>query len=602
MFLKRCRRKKDGKKHVYWQLVESYRTPRGSRHRVVAYLGELSRGEREGWARLGAMLDGKAVEKAKQLMLFEAEGEEGKEAVPETVEVNVKGVEVTRTRDFGEVYLGLCLWRMLGLQELLAGLIPAGREQVGWEWMACVLTMARWVEPSSELHVEDTWYERTALSDLLGVSSAQVNDTRLYRTMDEVLPLKAQIEAHLKNRLGELFRPDYELLLYDVTSTYFEGEAEKNPQAERGYSRDSRSDCKQVLIGLVVTSGGFPVGYEVFAGNRADVTTLEEIVEAMEAKYGRARRVWVLDRGLVSEEKLGFLRGRGAGYLVGTPKGMLKQFERALVERAWVEVREGVQVKLVESPEGEETFVLCRSQDRGQKERGIRERFGRRIEEGLEKMARTLAGAKRKQDSSVVERRIGRLLQKNWRSAGGYDIKVEPDKTRPSGLRLTWSRDGAWETWAELSEGCYLLRTNVRGKAPEELWRMYMQLVEVEEAFRTQKSELKIRPIWHQMKDRVQGHILFSFLAYALWKTLQAWMERAGLGRGARTVVEEFSRIKACDVVLPTSSGRPIKVCCVTRPDGAQRALLDRLGLRLPERLGRPAWVPAPSTPRANVV
>jgi transposase len=304
----------------------------------------------------------------------------------------------------------------------------------------------------------------------------------------------------------------------------------------------------------------------------------------------------------VSEEKLGFLRGRGAGYLVGTPKGMLKQFERALVERAWVEVREGVQVKLVESPEGEETFVLCRSQDRGQKERGIRERFGRRIEEGLEKMARTLAGAKRKQDSSVVERRIGRLLQKNWRSAGGYDIKVEPDKTRPSGLRLTWSRDGAWETWAELSEGCYLLRTNVRGKAPEELWRMYMQLVEVEEAFRTQKSELKIRPIWHQMKDRVQGHILFSFLAYALWKTLQAWMERAGLGRGARTVVEEFSRIKACDVVLPTSSGRPIKVCCVTRPDGAQRALLDRLGLRLPERLGRPAWVPAPSTPRANVV
>jgi len=513
--------------------------------------------------------------------------------------VSVKGVKVTRTRDFGEVYLGLWLWRMLGLDELVEGLIVAGREQVRWEWMACVLTIARWVEPSSELYVEDTWYERTALSDLLGVGSEQVNDTRLYRTLDVVLPLKAEIEAHLKRRLGELFTPDYELLLYDVTSTYFEGEAEKNPQAQRGYSRDSRSDCKQVLMGLVVTSGGFPVGYEVFAGNRADVTTLEEIVEAMEAKYGRARRVWVLDRGLVSEEKLAFLRGRGAAYLVGTPKAMLKQFERALVEQEWVEVREGIEVKRVESADGQETFVLCRSEDRGQKERGIRERFRQRIEEGLEKIAEALVGAKKKRDSGAVERRIGRLLQKNWRAAGGYDIKVEEDKSRPSELRLTWSREQAWEAWAELSEGCYLLRTNVTGKAPEDLWRMYMQLVEVEEAFRTQKSELKIRPIWHQTEDRVQAHLLFSFLAYALWKTLQAWMERAGLGRGARTVMEELSRIKACDVILPTSSGRPIKLCCVTRPDAAQRALLDRLGLRLPERLGRPAWVPAPSSPGA---
>jgi transposase len=595
VFLKRCSRQKNGKDHVYWQMVESYRTARGSRHRVVAYLGELSKTEREGWARLATTLDGKAAEKARQLCLFEPPHEE--EPVPETIHVRVKGVRVERTREFGDAFLALTLWRMLGFDELFAEKLRECREEVPWHLMACLLTVARFVEPSSELHVEDTWYRRTALPEILGIPPERVERHRLYRTLDRVLPLKSAIEAHLKGRIGELFSVEFDILLYDVTSTYFEGEAKRNPQARRGYSRDHRPDAKQVCIGLVVTIDGFPLGYEVFAGNRTDVTTIGEIVEAMETKYGRARRVWVFDRGIVSEANLEFVRDRGGVYVVGTPKSMLKKFEKELVARNWSEVQAGVEVKLVRTPGGEEVFVLCRSPERRQKEKAMHERFVARIEAGLEKLARGLSRARKPREEGKTERRIGRLLERNSRAARAFEIDLVEDMTRASGLRLTWSRVREWEHWAALSEGCYLLRTNITDKTPEELWRTYIQLTDVEDAFRTQKSELNIRPIWHQLERRVQAHILFSFLAYALWKTLQTWMERSGLGRGARTVIEEFARIKASDVILPTTAGREVRLCCVTQPDGAQRALIDRLGLLLPERLGRPSWVRRPAEP-----
>ena len=371
MFLKRCSRRKCGKGHVYWQLVESYRTARGSRHRVVAYLGGLSRGERRGWARLAATLNGKAAGKAQQLSLFEPPSDPGDEPVPDTVKVKTRDVRLERTRDFGDVFLALVLWRMLGLDELFEYELPERREKVPWHLMACILAIARLVEPSSELHVEDTWYRRTVLADLLGIPVERVTDSRLYRTLDKVLPLKSKIESHLKERIGELFSPDFDILLYDVTSTYFEGEAKRNPAAKRGHSRDRRPDCKQVLVGLVVTTDGFPLGYEVFAGNRRDVTTLEEIVETMEAKYGKAKRIWVVDRGCVGEEKLKFLRDRGTLYLVGTQRSELRRFEKELLGRDWSEIREGIEVKLVASGEGEETFVLCRSRDRREKEKAI---------------------------------------------------------------------------------------------------------------------------------------------------------------------------------------------------------------------------------------
>ena len=594
MFLKRCARKKNGKPHTYWQLVESYRTPRGPRHRVVAYLGEMDASERCGWGRLALHLDGKAAVQAQQLMLFDTIDTHDNDPVPQYVEVDLKGVRIERTQDFGDVFLALTLWRILGFDELFSKNLPAGREEVSWSLMACVLTIARFVEPDSELHVEDTWYHRTALGQMLAVAAGKVNAARLYRTLDTILPLKPDIETHLKQRVGELFSPDFDLLLYDVTSTYFEGQAKANPQAKRGYSRDHRGDCKQVCIGLVATQDGFPLAYEVFSGNRADVTTVEEMVEIMESKYGRARRLWVMDRGMVSEDNLQFLRNRGGFYLVGTPRGMLKRFEAYLLDSDWSEVQEGIEVKLVNSPTGQETFVLCRSADRREKEKAIHKRFSERIEVGLSKLDKELRRARKKRDRAVLERRIGRLLGKNSRAAGSFKIEVVEDKTCPAGLQLRWWRIEAWRQWSSLSEGCYLLRTNLNEQSPEKLWQTYMQLTDVEAVFRTGKSDLKIRPIWHQLEHRVQGHILFSFLAYALWKTLQIWMERSGLGRGVRTVIEEFARLKANDVVLKTSAGREIKLCCITQPDAAQRALLERMGLTIPERLGRPLWVRKP--------
>lgn len=592
MFLKRITHTKHGKQRMYWELVESYRTPRGPRHRIVAYLGELEPGAQQGWGRLAAVLDGKAAARVQQLSLFEPPGTG--EEVPARVEVELKSVRVDSSRDFGDVYLGLALWRMLELDAFFERELRSGREEVPWPLLACILGLARLIEPSSELHIEDTWYRRTALGALLGVSAEQINDSRLYRALDVALPLKEKLEAHLKARLGELFALDLEILLYDVTSTYFEGQAEANAQAQYGYSRDHRPDCKQVCIGLVVTREGFPLGYEVFAGNRHDSTTVEEIVAAMEAKYGRAQRVWVLDRGMVNEENLEFVRARGGSYVVGTPKATLKQYERELLAQGWQAVQEGVEVKKVSSPDGAEVFLLCRSLARRQKEQAMHERFVRRIEASLERMQRSLERARKPRAAAVLNRQIGRILERNSRAAQAFHIAVTEDPARPSGVSLSWTRVQAWQEWAALSEGCYLLRSNLTDQTPEQLWLTYIQLTDVEEAFRAQKSELKVRPIWHQLEHRVQAHIFFSFLAYALWKTLQTWMERAGLGRGVRTILEEFARIKATDVLLRTSSGREIRICCITRPDEAQRALLERLGLTLPERLGRPVWVPSP--------
>jgi len=590
MFLKRCSRKKCGKDHVYWQLVESVRTARGSRHRTVAYLGELSASEQKGWARLAANLDEKAARAVRQLALFGPEPDT--EPVPDYVKVKLREVEVSRTRDFGDVFLGLVLWRTLGLDGLLRELVPEGREDVPWDLMAAVLAVARFTEPGSELHVEEHWYARTALSDMLGVAPEQVNDSRLYRTLDRVLPLKPKIEQHLKQRAGEMFSLEFDLLLYDITSTYFEGLAAGNPQAQRGYSRDHRPDCKQVCIGLVVTPDGFPLAYEVFAGNRSDVTTVEDIVEAMEQKYGRARRVWVVDRGMVSEDNLAFLRERDAKYVVGTPKSLLRKYERQLLEEDWHTLRGGIEVKLVPSPDGAETFVLCRSRDRREKERAMHARFEKRIEQGLRRIEASCT--KRKQKVATVAKQLGRLLGRNSRAAGLFQTDVV--EAADGRAQLVWKKVQAWRDWAALSEGCYLLRTNLTDKSPEELWRTYIQLTQVESAFRTEKTDLRIRPIWHQKEDRVQAHILFSFLAYAMWKTLEHWTKRAGLGSGgARTVIAELRRVKVSDVILPTTAGRRIRLLCVTRPDDDQRAILDRLGLDLPERLGRPSWVRNPT-------
>lgn len=588
MFLKRINAKsKEGKKQTYWALVKSVRTARGPRHQVVSYLGELQAGEKNEWANLARIVNNRPIPR---LPLFDAP--ETTEPVPETIEVRVRGARVERTRDFGNVYLALTLWRALELDQLLERIMPDGHGKTPWHIVATILSLARFCEPSSELHIADTWYQRTSLDDLMGVPADRVNPDRLYRAHDHLLKHKDDIEKHLKQRYTTLFDAQYDLLLYDVTSTYFEGEAKRNPQAKRGHSRDHRPDCKQVCIGLVVTREGLPVAYEVFDGNRHDSTTLQEIIETMEQKHGKARRVWVLDRGMVSDENLHFLRDRDGQYIVGTPKATLKSFEQALLDQDWTQVEEGIEVKLRPGPDGDETFILCRSSARREKEKAMHERFEKRIEEGLQSLERRLDKAKKKPNRSQVERQIGRLLGRNSRAAGLFDIKVI--KVARGGadgfLKVTWTKKDEWRDWAQLSEGCYLLRTNLVGWSPEDLWKTYIQLTQAEAAFRTQKSELNLRPIWHHKEDRVQAHILFSFLAYAMWKMLELWMSRRGLGNGPRPLIEEFERIKTNDVVLPTSNGREVRIRCVTQTDESQRILLGRLGLKIPTRLGEPHW------------
>ena len=567
MYLRPIYRDKDGKRHAYWALMESVRTARGPRSHVVAYLGALPEAVRRGVAE--AAQGHRPVQQA----LFEERAA--------WVEVDTARVRVERLREFGGPWLGRELLRQVGLDAFFSEAISGGREKIAGAVMAQVLVLSRWCDPSSELHIAEHFYRQSALPDLLGAPAEKINEDRLYRALDQLLPHKEALERHLKERLGSLFDLDYDLLLYDVTSTYFEGEARGNPQAQRGYSRDGRPDCKQVCIGLVVSRCGMPLGYEIFAGNRHDSTTMEEIVETMERRYGRSNRIWVMDRGMISQEHLEFLQQHGRRYLVGTPKSALKQFEPALLSEDWETVREGLEVKKCSAPDGAETFILCRSADRREKEKAMHERFAQRIREGLEKIAQ--ACQRRKQDPLAIAQRVGRLKGLNSRAAGLFHVKIEP---RPDGgATVTWREVDDWRAWSELSEGCYLLRTNIDDWGAEDLWRTYIQLTEAEAAFRIHKSDLRIRPIWHQKPERVQAHLFVCFLAYVLWKTLAQRCRQAGLGDEPRKVLDELQHISLVDVVLPTQSGIEIRKRCVTQPTQHQAILLQRLGLQLPQRL-----------------
>jgi transposase len=568
MFLKRCGPSKSNNQHIYWELVESYRTERGPRQRVVAYLGDINE---------TACQDIKQEAEEKkgywQSRLFDAEGE------PDWIAVDAKRVRVGQVRDFGGYWLGLQMLDKLELNSVLEQSIPHGREDVEWSVMSQALVLWRLCEPSSELHIVEHLYERSPLGDLLGIPDDKMNENRLYRSLDLLLPHKTALEKHLKERLGQLFNLEYNLLLYDVTSTYFEGEAADNEPAKRGYSRDHRPDCKQVCIALVVSKEGLPLGYEVFDGNRHDVTTVEDIVTKIESQYGRSERIWVMDRGMLSEDNLEFLQSKKRRYIIGTPKSQLKHFEQAMLSADWEQIREGLEVKSCPAPEGEETFVLCRSEDRAQKEKAIHERFEKRIEKGLTKIADSCQ--KRKQTVGKIERRVGRLLGANTRAAGLFQVNVKEGKDNK--VELIWKKIENWRQWAELSEGYYMLRTNVKDWKAGQLWEAYIQLTQAETAFRIHKSDLRIRPIWHQKEERVKAHILVCFLAYVLWKMLGQMCKRAGLGNEPRQVFDEIAQIKVVDVILTTKQGATITKRCISQPTRAQAILLQKLNLHLPQ-------------------
>jgi len=589
MYLRHTTVRKNGKTHTYWRLVQSVRTGREVKQVTVCQLGELDEEGRLAARQLADTLVG--VER--QPGLFD-------DPVPsEPITLDLSQLQLERGRRFGDVWLALKLWQALRLDDLLAQHIPEGDEHVPWPVMAAILVVARLCAPGSDLSIAENWFRKTALGDLLGVTEEKINDDRLYRTHDVLLPLKDVLEGHLKERSGTLFGLEYDLLLYDVTSTYFEGLTADAELAKRGYSRDHRSDCLQVCIGLVVTRDGFPLGYEVFAGNRHDSTTLREVVERMESKYGRLNRIWAVDRGMVSEEHLQWLRERGSLYIVGTPKSQLKKFEQSLIDGAWHQIREGLQVQKVcaeasDEQDQPETFILCRSADRAAKERAMRERFAQRIQEGLEQLQERCRRSKPgKLEIGAVERSVGRLMQRNTRAASFFDVRVT--KEGAGQTQLTWKRSEVSLSLAELRDGCYLLRTNVSEWAPEELWRAYIHLTDAEAAFRTQKDQLELRPIWHRLGHRIEAHILICFLAYTLQKTLEGWCQKAGLGRSPRKVLDEMAQIQSTDVTFSTTDGRTVRLRCIVRPDAAQDALLTRLGLDLPKRLRLPTGVAKPA-------
>ena len=615
MFIRQCFRKVQGKRKAYWALVESVRTERGPRQNVIAWLGTIDEQGRLGVQQAADVAINHRTKPApcsgnqQQLPLFEFEDEP---AEPRWVGVNVNAVRVENCRAFGGPWLALELIKELQLDRFLNRHLPRGRERVQWSLPSMILVIARLLDPSSELYVSEQWYPKTALSDLIGVPTHRVDDNRLYRALDKLLPHKEALETHFKTRMGELFDLEYDLLLYDVTSTYFEGQCEGNPIAKRGYSRDQRGDCKQVCIGLVVSRCGMPVGYEVFAGNTADVTTVEEIVETMEKRYGKSDRIWVMDRGMTSESNLEFLRRDNRRYIIGTTKSMLKKFEQQLLKEDWTTIRDGIEVKLCTMPQDEgedqetgevtETFILCRSRDRIEKDKAIVKRAADKIQERL--IAMQSRCEKQNRDQLIVSREIGRLLGQNTRAAHLFEVNVlnkeEPStsetKSKTSNKRnnkkqskqyakIQWKRVKKVSDWHELSDGCYLLRSNVSDWSDEELWKAYIQLTEAENAFRIHKTDLSLRPVWHQKEDRVRAHILVCFIAYVLWKMLGQKCQRAGLGDEPRRVLSELSEIRLVDVVLPTDSGHEIRNRCVARPSEHQKILLQRLGLRLPTKI-----------------
>ena len=570
MYLRPLRKKRpNGKIEQTWALVESVRTERGPRQRVVSYLGNLAEEVRQGvrHAAVGMPTD--------QPSLFADAG------TPHWVEVDLRSLRVERTLQFGGPWLGHEILDLLRLPEVLTATLPCGREEIPWAVMVEVLILARLIDPSSELYLAEHLYTRTALADVLGVPWTKLNDDRLYRALDKLLPYKETLEKHLKARAGDLFDLSYDLLLYDVTSTYFEGLCAKNTQAKRGYSRDNRPDCLQVCIALVVSREGMPLGYEVFDGNRTDVTTVEDIVKLMEDRYGKADRVWVMDRGMASEDNLAFLQQEGRRYIIGAPRGQLKLFAAELRTDDWEQIREGLEVKRVAAPEGAETFILCRSTQRQAKEQAMHDRAITKIDDGLRKIA---AGcARKKQTVGEVERRIGRLLERQSHAAALF--KITTYRGDDGHVGLFWDKDTRWQEWAALSEGCYLLRSNITDWSAEDLWQAYIQLTQAEAAFCIQKSDLQLRPIWHQTTKRVQAHILVCFLAYVAWKTLGLVAKTVGLGDEPRRIWDELSRIMLVDVVLRTREGVEIRKRCVAQPTSLQAELLQRLKFPLPRHL-----------------
>lgn len=577
MFLRNNRRFKDGKEHRYYSVVENRRLRSGKVvQRRVLYLGEVNDSQQAAWRKTLEVFD-EVEQRYRTLSLFPEDRTVPAGAI-ESVQVKVNEMQLRRPRAFGDCWLGCELWRQLGLDGFWRERLPAGREQVGWAEVLQLLVVNRLIDPGSEFRVHRQWFERSAMDELLGVDFAVAEKDRLYRCLDRVLGHKRELFVHLRQRWQDLFAAQFDLLLYDLTSTYVEGEAAEIPKAKYGYSRDGRFDCKQVVIALVITPEGFPLAYEVMEGNTSDRATLRSFLEKIEAIHGKARRVWMMDRGIPKEEVLEEMR-RPEGetfYLVGTPRGKIKEYEKQWLELPWRKVQESVDVKLF-AQEGE-LYVLAKSQGRRAKEMAIRRRKLARLLRKLRAMRRSCPP----RDQLLI--RIGAAKTEAGRAFGFVKIalpKAEQAVTRES---FRFVLDKAKLQQAELRDGHYLLRTNLTAEEPEVLWHRYLQLTQIEAAFKCLKSDLGLRPIYHRLEQRVEAHILIAFLAYCLMVTLKNRLQAHAPGLTSRAVLDKLATIQMLDVWFPTTDGRWLVMPRYTEAEPEQALLLHKLKLTLPQQ------------------
>jgi transposase len=577
MFLRSTNRRKDGKDHRYFSIVENRRLPGGkTAQRTVLYLGEINDQQQTAWRKTLEVFD-EAEQRFTTLSLFPDDRELPADAV-DSAQVRLSGLELRRPRVFGNCWLACELWQQLGLDEFWLQRLPQGREAVSWEKVLRLLVVNRLIDPGSEFRVHRQWYVDSAMDELLETSFVVAEKDRLYRCLDRVLEHKQELFVFLKQKWADLFSADFEVLLYDLTSTYFEGEMEQNPKARRGYSRDGRPDCLQLVIALVVTPDGFPLAYEVMNGNTSDRSTLRDFRKKIETAYGKARRVWGMDRGIPSEAVLKEMREpeRQTFYLVGTPKGRINQHEKKWLDLPWQKVRDSVEVKLYQD-EGE-LYVLAKSSGRQAKEIAIRRKRLARLLRKLRAMRKSLP----KRDQLLL--RIGAAKKEAGRAFGFVKIQLPQKDEAVTRATFTFHTDKAKLKAAEQRDGYYLLRSNLTGEDPAVLWTRYVQLTQIESVFRSRKSELGIRPIYHQLEHRADAHVLIAFLAYCLQVTLKNRLLIHAPGLTPAAVLEKLATIQMVEVWIPMLDGRWLVLPRHTQPEQDVQALLDQIRITLPSQ------------------
>src|SRR5579871_5431883 len=577
MFLRSTNRRKDGKDHRYFSVVENRRLPGGKTvQRTVLYLGEINDRQQSAWRKTLDVFD-EAEQRFTSMSLFPDDRELPADAI-DSIQVRLSGLELKRARIFGNCWLACELWRQLGLDEFWQQRLPEGRETVSWEKVLQLLTVNRLLDPGSELRVHRHWYLNSAMDELLGTGFEVAEKDRLYRCLDRVLEHKQQLFTYLKQKWADLFGADFEVLLYDLTSTYFEGEIEQNPKAKRGYSRDGRPACVQLVIALVVTPDGFPLAYEVMNGNTADSSTLREFLAKVEAAYGKARRVWVMDRGIPSEAILQEMRApeRQTFYLVGTPKARINQHEKKWLDLPWQKVRDSVEVKLYEH-EGE-LYVLAKSSGQQAKENAIRRKRLARLLRRLRAMRKSLP----KRDQLLM--RLGAAKKEAGRAFSFVKIQLPEKNEEVRRDTFTFHIDKAKLKAAEQRDGHYLLRSNLTGEDPAVLWTRYVQLTQIESVFRSLKSELGIRPIYHQLEHRADAHVFIAFLAYCLQVTLKNRLMIHAPGLTASAVLEKLATIQMVEVWIPTVDGCWLVLPRHTQPEPDVQALMEQIRITLPHQ------------------